>query len=161
MTTDATLHMLCGKVAAGKSTLTNRLAETPGTVLLNEDQVLPRLFPGEITTVAAYARCAARLREAIGPHVEALLHAGVSVVLDFPANTLTSRSWMRSLFEAAQADHRLHYLDVADEVCKARLRERNAAGEHDYHTSDAEFDLITSHFVPPGPAEGFNLVRHQ
>jgi predicted kinase len=152
--------MLCGKVAAGKSTLTRQLAEAPGTILLSEDHLLARLYPGEITTVADYARCAARLRDAIAPHVEALLRSGVSVVLDFPANTLATRAWMRSLFEGAGADHRLHYLDVPDEVCKARLRARNAAGEHDYQTSDAEFDLITSHFVPPTPAEGFNLVRH-
>jgi predicted kinase len=160
MTTHATLHLLCGKVAAGKSTLTRQLAEAPGTILLSEDHLLARLYPGEITTVADYAHCAARLRDAIGPHVEALLRSGVSVVLDFPANTLATRAWMRSLFEGAGADHRLHYLDVPDEVCKARLRARNAAGEHDYQTSDAEFDLITSHFVPPTPAEGFNLVRH-
>jgi predicted kinase len=161
MTTHATLHLLCGKIAAGKSTLTKRLAETPGTVLLSEDHLLARLYPDEIRTVADYARCSARLRAAVGPHVEALLRAGVSVVLDFPANTLKVRAWMRGLFEGAGADHRLHYLDVPDEVCKARLRARNAAGEHDYQTGDAEFDLITGYFVPPTPAEGFNVVRHQ
>ena len=161
MTTHATLHLLCGKIAAGKSTLTRQLAETPSTVLLSEDHLLARLYPDEITTVADYARCSARLRDAIGPHVETLLRTGVSVVLDFPANTLKVRAWMRSLFEGAGADHRLHYLDVPDEVCKARLRARNAAGEHEYQASDDEFDLITSYFVPPTPAEGFNLVRHR
>lgn len=106
-TRDAAL--LCGKIAAGKSTLTTQLAEEPGTILLSEDHLLARLYPAEIITVADYARCAARLRDAIAPHVEALLRSGVSVVLDVPANTLTTRAWMRSLFEAAQADHRLHY----------------------------------------------------
>lgn len=161
MTTRATLHLLCGKIAAGKSTLTKQLAEAPGTVLLSEDHLLARLYPGEITTVADYARRAACLRDAIGPHVEALLRARISVVLDFPANTLATRAWMRTLFEGALADHQLHYLDVPDEVCKARLRARNAAGVHDYQTSDAEFDIITSYFVPPTPAEGFNLIRHR
>lgn len=159
-TSRATLHLLCGKIAAGKSTLTRQLAEAAGTVLLSEDHWLVRLYPGEITTLADYVRCSARLREAIGPHIEALLRAGVSVVLDFPANTLKSREWMRGLFVAAAVDHRLHYLDVPDEVCKARLRERNAAGHHEYQASDAEFDLFTSHFVPPTAAEGFNLVVH-
>lgn len=159
-TSRATLHLLCGKIAAGKSTLTRRLAEAPGTVLLSEDHWLARLYPGEITTLADYVRCSGRLREAIGPHIEALLRAGMSVVLDFPANTLKSREWMRGLFVAAAADHRLHYLDVPDDVCKARLRERNASGRHEYQASDAEFDLFTSYFVPPTAAEGFNLVVH-
>jgi predicted kinase len=160
MTKPATLHLMCGKIAAGKSTLTCRLAEAPRTALLSEDYLLARLYPGEINTVADYIRYSARLRDAIASHVEALLRAGVSVVLDFPANTVNTRSWLRSLFEAAQADHRLHYLDVPDEVCRARLRARNATGEHDYQASDAEFDLLTSYFVPPVPAEGFNIVRH-
>lgn len=32
-----TLHMLCGKIASGKSTLAARLSATPGTVLVSED----------------------------------------------------------------------------------------------------------------------------
>lgn len=157
----ATLHMLCGKTAAGKSTLTAELGRAPSTVVLSEDFWLARLFGPEMKDVSDYVRCARRLRDAVGPHVQALLQLGVSVVLDFPANTLASRAWMRSLFEAAQADHRLHVLDAPDEVCKARLRARNAAGTHDFAPSDAEFDLITSYFVPPSDAEGFKVVRHQ
>src|SRR6516165_1079477 len=33
-----TLYLLCGKVAAGKSTLARRLAERPATLLISEDQ---------------------------------------------------------------------------------------------------------------------------
>ncbi|MBP2497615.1 putative kinase [Methylobacterium sp. PvP062] len=38
----------------------------------------------------------------------ALLRLGLSVVLDFPANTVASRARMRTLFEAAGVAHRLH-----------------------------------------------------
>lgn len=154
----ATLHLVCGKIAAGKSTLCARLAAAPGTVLISEDHWLARLYPGEQASVADYVRNAARLRSVMGGHIEALLRAGLSVVLDFPANTLANRQWMRSIFEAAGADHRLHYLDVPDAVCKARLKARNLAGAHDFAASEAEFDLITSYFVAPTPAEGFNLA---
>lgn len=160
-TSQATLHLMCGKIAAGKSTLTRRLADASGTVLLSEDHLLARLYPGELIAVADYVRCSARLRDAIGPHVQALLRAGVSVVLDFPANTLKTRAWARSLFERAEADHRLHYLCVPDEVCRQRLRARNAEGAHEFAAGDAEFDLITSYFVPPTDAEGFNIVLHE
>jgi predicted kinase len=96
----------------------------------------------------------------MGDHVVALLKTGVSVVLDFPANTPASRQWMRSLFERAGAAHRLHFLDVPDDVCKARLRARNAADTHAFKTSDAEFDLFTSYFVPPSADEGFEVTFH-
>jgi hypothetical protein len=52
-----------------------------------------------------------------------------------------------------------HYPDVPDEECKARLRQRNASGLHPFSTSDADFDAITRHFVPPQASEGFDIVR--
>lgn len=155
-----TLHLLCGKIAAGKSTLADRLAAAPATVAIAEDAWLSRLYGDEITSVQDYVRCSARLRDAMGGHVEALLRAGLSVVLDFPANTVATRQWMRGIFEAAGAAHRLHYLDVPNAVCKARLKERNRAGTHAFAASDAEFDAITSHFVPPSTEERFNVIVH-
>jgi predicted kinase len=160
-TNDTTLHLVCGKIAAGKSTLTARLGALPHTVLVSEDQWLARLYPGEQTTLADYVRNATRLRSAIGPHLVALLRIGVSVVLDFPANTIASRAWMRSLFEEAGVAHQLHYLDVDDALCKARLHRRNASGTHEFTVSDEQFDLFTSHFAAPTPDEGFNLILHR
>lgn len=155
------LHMVCGKIAAGKSTLTARLGAEPKTVLISEDHWLARLYGDEIRTIPDYVRLAGRLRAAMGPHVEALLRAGVSVALDFPANTLANRQWMRGLFERAAADHCLHFLDVPSAVCKARLRARNAAGTHDFAASDAEFDVIASHFVAPSADEGFKVTVYR
>ena len=158
---EATLHLLCGKIAAGKSTLTVHLAQQPKTIVVSEDYWLARLYPGEIASVADYSRCAGRLRKTMGSHLVDLLRSGTSVVLDFPANTVASRAWMRSVIDQAGVAHQLHYLDVADDVCRARLRERNASGTHDFAASDAEFDLITSHFVAPTTEEGFNVVIHR
>ena len=67
---------------------------------------------------------------------------------------------MRSVIAEANAAHELHLLDVPDAICKQRLQERNARGKHPFSVSEAEYDLFTSHFVPPGPEEGFNLVVH-
>jgi predicted kinase len=156
----ATLHMICGKIAAGKSTLAARLTVRPGTIRISEDAWLACLYKDEQKTIEDYVRNSRRLREVMGDHIVALLEAGLSVVLDFPANTPARRQWMRSLFERAGADHRLHFLDVPDDVCKARLRARNAAGTHAFEASDAEFDLFTSYFVPPSPDEGFEVTLY-
>jgi len=127
-------------------------------VLISEDRWLSRLYPGEIVSMEDYVRCTGRLREAMGLHVESLLRAGLSVVLDFPANTMSNRQWMRRIFESAEADHRLHYLDVSDAVCKARLRRRNEEGSHDFAASEADFEAITRFFVAPSPEEDFNVI---
>jgi predicted kinase len=157
----ATLHMLCGKIAAGKSSLAAQLGAAPLTVIASEDHWLLHLFGSDMATVEDYVRCAAKLRAAMGPHVVALLKAGMSVVLDYPANTLASRAWMKGIADEAGVGHQLHWLDVPDEVCKARMRARNAAGAHEFAPSDEQFDQITACFVPPSAAEGLEIVVHR
>jgi len=154
-----TLHLLCGKIAAGKSTLARRLAAQPGTVLLTEDDLLSRLFPGEIKSLEDYVRCSDRVKQALGGHIVALLRAGVSVVLDFPANTLSQRAWLRGLFETAGVAHQLYWLDLPDATCRERLRARNASGAHAFSTSEAQFEAITRHFQAPAAEEGFAVQR--
>lgn len=156
-----TLYMLCGKIAAGKSTLARRLAERPATVLISEDHWNSSLFLEELKTIEDYSRYSARLANAMGPHVVALLKAGMSVVLDFQANTLARRRWMRDLFEAANAAHELHFLEITDATCKRRLLERNAASEHPFQVSGADYEVFTHYFVPPTPDEGLNVVVHK
>ena len=155
-----TLHLVCGKAASGKSTLTAQLAQTEKTVVIAEDAWLAALFGDEITSIRDYVRYASRLRGALHPHIVALLRTGLSVVLDFPANTVETREWMRDLLEASQVANKLHVLEVPDAVCKARLRARNARGDHPFSVTDEQFEQLASHFVAPTGAEGFDIVRH-
>jgi predicted kinase len=152
--------MICGKIAAGKSSLAAKLAAADNTIVISEDHWTSHLFRDQMKSVADYVRVSALLRGAIGPHIVALLRLGVSVVLDFPANTVERRAWMRTLFEEANAGHVLHALDVPDDVCRARLHARNATGDHAFAANDEEFDLITSYFVAPGPDEGFTIIHY-
>ncbi|MFC4964066.1 AAA family ATPase [Alcaligenes sp. GCM10023179] len=146
------LYLICGKIAAGKSTLAKKLSEQPKTVLISEDFWLANVYPGQIASLEDYARCSAQLRAAMAPHIAALLQAGMSVVLDFPSNTLATRAWARELIEKSA---------VADKLCKARLHARNASGEHPFETTEAQFDLFSSYFVAPQESEGFHIIRHQ
>lgn len=156
-----TLHLLCGKIASGKSSMARTLSAAPGTVLISEDTWLSLLYGDDMATIGDYVRCSGRLRDAMHPHVVDLLGAGLSVVLDFPANTVDTRAWLRSLVDQAGVSHQLHLLDVPDALCKARLRVRNASGEHPFAVSDEQFDRITAHFEPPREDEKFNIVLHR
>ena len=155
-----TLHLVCGKIASGKSTLTARLGAKPGTIVIAEDDWLATLFSDELSSISDYVRCSAKLQAIMGPHVASLLNAGVSVVLDFPANTVANRLWMRTIVEATNVAHQLHFLDVPDDVCKARMRARNESGEHPFAVTDEQFEKISRHFVAPTADEGFNIVTH-
>jgi predicted kinase len=161
MPTQAKVIFFCGKMAAGKSTLARELAGRENAVLLVQDDFLARLFPGEIVDVPGFMRYSSRLQDALGPHICALLGRGLTVVLDFPGNTRRQRSWFRRLFENADADHELHFIDAPDELCKRQLKERSQAyPAGTAWTTDAEFDAVTALFEAPSPEEGFNVIRH-
>lgn len=156
--TRPTLHLMCGKMAAGKTTLARRLASEHQAVLIAEDLWLQRLFGQEIETFEDYRKYAARLKTVVGPHVQDLLRAGLSVVMDFPANIPATRLWLRSLFEAASAEHVLHFVDTPNTRCLEQLARRNRElPEGSKRMTEAEFEAITALFVPPAPDEGFNI----
>jgi predicted kinase len=155
-----TLYLICGKIGAGKSTLAKQLASRPATLLISEDHWTSNLFADDLKTIEDYSRLSARLRAAIGPHIVDILRQGLSVVLDFPANTVKHRDWMRSLIAQANVVHELHWLDISDEICKQRLRARNASGEHPFQVTDAEYEQFTRYFLAPGPDEAFNVIAH-
>lgn len=160
MTQSGTLHILVGKVASGKSTLAAKLALEPATVVISEDIWLSDLFGPDMSSIADYVRYSARLRAVMTPHVTGLLRVGVSVVLDFGANTLESRAWLHDILKDSGCPHILHYLDVPTETCLARLRARNVTGAHPFSVSDEQFEHITRHFVAPSPDENFNITTY-
>jgi predicted kinase len=157
----AKLLFLCGKMAAGKSTLATQLAREQDAVLLVQDELLEQLFPSDIVDIPTFVKYSSRLQKALAPHICALLARGVPVVLDFPANTRRQRAWFRQLFETADVPHELHFVDASDELCKRQLRERSRElPSGSAFTSDAEFDAITAYFETPSADEGFHLIRH-
>ncbi|MEH6631545.1 MAG: ATP-binding protein [Halopseudomonas aestusnigri] len=155
--TKATLHLVCGKIASGKSTLARKLSTDPKVILINEDTWLSRLYPDEITSIEDYIRCSSRLRSIMEDHIQTLLQADLSVVLDFPANTLNIRQWMLGISVRAGVNNCLHYLDVSDKVCKKRLHKRNASGSHEFNPTDEQFDQLTAYFVSPTADEGLMI----
>ena len=98
----------------------------------------------------------------MAPHIVDILRQGLSVVLDFPANTVRQRAWMRSLIERGRACP----TSCIASTCRTRsassgCAQRNASGEHQFQVSDAEYEQFTAHFVPPAADEGFNVIVHR
>jgi predicted kinase len=157
----ATLHFICGKAGAGKSTLARELGRTLPAIVICEDEWMTTLG-FEVRSLEDYRTASGRCQKLMGSLVPDLLRLGVPVVLDFAANTVQRRAWVRSLFEAAGADHVLYWLDGTDAECLDNVHRRNQekpAGVYWGQVSDELFHAVTPHFVPPAPDEGFNLVR--
>lgn len=157
----AKLLFLCGKMAAGKSTLAKQLAAREDAILFSQDAWSETLFPNMIVNVATYLEYSGRINRLVAPHVIELLQRGTSVVLDFPGNTRNQRAWFRDIIQQAGAEHELHFVDTPDDVCRAQLRARSAhLPPGTKWTTDEDFDLISSHFKPPMDDEEFNVIRH-
>lgn len=158
----AKLLFMCGKMAAGKSTLSRELAARENAVLLVQDEFLERLFPGEIVDIPSFVKRSSRVKDALTPLICSLLSRGISVVLDFPGNTKNQRVWFRHLFESADAEHELHFIDASDDLCKRQLKERSMGlPSGTAWTTAAEFEAITEYFEPPSIEERFNIIRHE
>ena len=156
-----TLHFIGGKPGAGKTTLARELGRSLPAIVFCEDEWFETLGI-QIRSRQDYREAARRCGDLIGPLATDLLRMGLSVVLDVPANTINSRAWVRSVFEAAGADHVLHWIDGSDGECLGNVHRRNQekpAGVYWGPVSDEQFHGVLPLIVPPSPDEGFNVVQ--
>ena len=158
----ATMHVICGKAASGKTSLARKLAAQQGAVIFCEDEWLT-LLDAQIAGLADFDRHSRRLRAALAPHAVHLLRLGISVVFDFAGNTPEDRTWIRSIFEGAGAEHMLHYIVASDELCRMRLRARNETKPEGLYygtVSESLFEEVTRYFVPPADHENFRVTLY-
>jgi len=158
MQSQGTLIFFCGKMGAGKSTRSRQLAQELNAILISEDEWLSQLYPQEIQGIADYIHYSRRLKGLLKQHLVALLKAGLSVVMDFPANTKTQRAWFQDLIREQGIAYRFIYLDVDDQTCLARIAQRRQA-EPDRAPFDTEamFHEVTRLFEPPTADEGWDV----
>ncbi len=161
MNTGAELHFFCGKAAAGKTTLSKQVASEKNAILISEDIWLSKLYPDELNELPDYVRFSNRLKSVLFDHVTDLLNRGISVVLDFPGNTVEQRSWFKPVIEKAGCNHVLHYIEASDTLCKQQLHKRNQdLPEGNAPLTNEFFDFVTSYFQEPCSSEGFNIKKH-
>ncbi len=159
MSSYGTLIFFCGKMGAGKSTLSAKIARERGAVLISEDEWLAALFPGEIKDFNDYIHYSSRLKPVLRSHVEQMLVAGISVVLDFPGNTRKQRAWFKDIYSQHGIPHELYYVAVDDEVCLKQLKQRQKEQpERARFDTEEVFRMVTGYFEPPEDSEGFNVA---
>ena len=158
MSPKGTLIFFCGKMGAGKTTLSREIAASIGAIRLSEDEWLEALFPNEIDSFDDYIKFSARLKAILKSHVRNILNSGVSVVMDFPANTVNQRAWFKEIFSNGQIPHKLIYIDASDQICLSQIKSRRIEQpERAKFDTEEVFNQVTSYFEPPSQNEGFNL----
>jgi predicted kinase len=158
MNTKGTLIFFCGKMGAGKSTLSRQISQELNAILLSEDDWLSTLYPEEIKNFDDYLKYANRLKPLLISHIRNILNSGVSVVMDFPANTKNQRAWFKDIFLTENIPHRLIYLEVDDKTCLEQIAQRRKTNpERSQFDTEEVFRHVTSFFLPPSADEGFSI----
>ncbi|WP_338083258.1 ATP-binding protein [Exiguobacterium chiriqhucha] len=155
------LFFLCGKMGAGKSTVSKRLELEEHAVRLSEDEWLQALYPNQIHTFEDYRRHSELLKPIVETTVQRMLEVGTNVVMDFPANTIGLRQWFLAIANKVGADHQLIYLNLSDEQCMRRIaKRRTEMPERAAFDTKEVFDHVTSFFEAPSESEGIRIIEY-
>lgn len=147
-------------MGAGKSTISQQLASDRKAVLISEDEWLAALYPDQIASFEDYIKFSGRLKPLVKSHVQNILCSGTSVVMDFPANTVSQRQWFKAIVAEIDAPHELNYLDTSEEICLEQIAQRRIERPEraKFDTEDV-FHYVTSFFEEPSAEEGLNIKR--
>ena len=162
MNSKGKLILFCGKMGAGKTTLSKSISAEPKSILISEDEWLSSHYAEQINSFEDYLSYSQKIKPFIKEHIQSILTAGITVVLDFPANTLNQRQWLLSLSNEIGSEHELVYVNVTDEVCLAQIsnRRKDQPERAQFDTPEV-FRQVTSHFQAPSESEGLNIVERK
>jgi len=159
MSNNGVLIFFCGKMGSGKSTESKRVAIQRSAVLISEDEWLSTLYPDQIKSFDDYIKFSSQLKPLIKAHVQNILSAGASVVMDFPANTKKQRAWFTRLSIEAEAKSELVYLKANNTLClnqiKIRSNEQPLRAAFD---TEEMFYHVSKYFEEPEASEVEKLV---
>lgn len=158
MKTRGTLIFFCGKMGAGKTSLSIRLAEERNGVLISEDEWLSQLYPNQISNFDDYIKFSTQLKPLVKSHVQNILATGTTVVMDFPANTRSQREWFKKLFSEIKAPYEFIYLKASNELCLRHIAMR-AKEQPERAPFDTEevFLKVTRYFEEPRETENLSV----
>lgn len=152
------VHIICGPVGAGKTTLARQLAHAEGAVRFSLDEWVMELFGREAPQpldldwwVDHCDRCSKRIWSVC----TALLARGVDVVLDCGFSGFAQREEYRAFALKVGATVHLHVVDADPPLRRARVQARNREQRETFalHVTDDMFETSEPWWEPPRGAE--------
>ena len=153
-----TVHLICGPLGAGKTTLARRIASDRGALRFSLDEWVMQLFGSEAPQPMLFEwwaeRCQ-RCRERIWSLCEDLLAREQDVVLDFGFPALAQRQDFRQRALACGAAVHLHVVTAraAQRWQRVQARNRERTQTFALEVTESMFQGSESWWEPPGPEE--------
>lgn len=147
--------LLCGKIGCGKTTYAHRLKTMQNAVVLSCDEIMLALFPQQLGD--QHDMLAHRTQHFLFSKSLELIHAGISVILDWGFWQKTHRDAAKAFYAAHQIPCELHYIAVSDPIWKQYLAKRNQLVMDGcisaYFVDEALAHKCCALFEPPLPRE--------
>ncbi len=148
---NATVTLICGKIASGKTTLAARLRQERRAVLLSCDEVMLALFDERLGQ--RHDEVAARTQAYLLRKAAEIAGAGIPVILDWGFWTRREREEVTRFFRSRDIPTEWMYVDATEARRSENLRGRNsdvrAGRSRAYFIDDAIAEKCTALFEAP------------
>lgn len=149
-------YLICGKICSGKTYYARTLKEKHNAVILSTDEATYDLIENEQGEF--YNILAERVNNYLMKKAAEICNAGANVVLDWGFWTKKKRKEISDYFAARGIDYEWHYIDVADDIWKSNINERNTRikagmGGSDFYVDDGLLSKLISMFEIPDEHE--------
>ena len=149
------IHLICGRICSGKSTLAEALSRESGAVLLSCDELMTTLFPEPLGE--NYDAAAARAKAYLHNQAARLARSGMDVILDWGFWRRDERESVRSFYAGWGIETRWHCVEPAGEDWQRNIRARSEAvraGATDvYELDEGLLDKMNRLYEAPAPEE--------
>lgn len=115
--------LICGKICSGKSTYAERLCLENKAVLLSVDEIMLAIFG--LYAGDKHDEYTERLQDCLFHKSVKIIESGVNVILDWGFWSKEKRMFAKEFYANRNIEHEMHYIDISDEIWKARLEKRN------------------------------------
>lgn len=149
----ATLFIICGLPASGKTTLAMELVQKHNAILLSEDEWMEGICKSYYNE--DYKERIVEFQKKIA---ERLLRIGTNVVMDGGYWSKEERDNLRKCAKKANANFELHYMKVLLDELKRRAAERNKSLAEEFQTKMEDLEIaFNAKFQEPDNTENFIL----
>ena len=151
----AKVYLICGKLCCGKTTYSQKLCNENGALLLSVDEMTLTVF-GQNCGDKHDEYVLNAKKYLLNKSLE-LIDKNINIVLDWGFWTRKEREFAKDFYKSRGIDCELHYIDISDDVCKARIEKRNKAVLTDktsaYYVDENLLDKFNSIFETPSEDE--------
>ncbi|MBO5462965.1 MAG: ATP-binding protein [Clostridia bacterium] len=151
----AKVYLICGKICSGKSTYAEQLRVKNNAVLLSTDEITLALFGQHCGD--KHDDYVERTQNYLFYKSLELIEVGINVILDWGFWMKEERDYAREFYNSRNIEYEFHYIDISDEIWKARLKKRNnailAKETNAYYIDDNLAEKFASIFEVPDEDE--------